>query len=57
MLRSGKARTRAQSVRDVLEVDLALTLGRLSHGDDVDVVALFRMNDGHGDLAKEAQAG
>src|SRR3989304_5067355 len=45
MSRSRWALTRTQSVRDVLRVDFPLTLGRLSHRDDVDVVALFRVND------------
>ena len=55
MSRSRWAVTRDQSVRDALEVDLALTVGRLSHRDYVDVVVLFGMNDGQDDLTEKPQ--
>ena len=55
MSRSRWAATRGQSVRDTLEVDFALTLRRLSHGDNVNVVTLFGVDDGHDDLAEKPQ--
>ncbi len=55
MSRSRCAATLGQLVRDALEVDLALTPGRLSHGDDVNVLALFGVDDGHDNLAEEPQ--
>ena len=55
MSRSRCAATRGQSVRDAFEVDLALTLGRLSHRDKVNVLALFGVNDGHNNLAEEPE--
>jgi len=55
MSRSRWAATLGQSVRDALEVDFALTLRRLSHGDDVNVVALFGVDNGDDDLAEKPQ--
>src|SRR5207244_8637795 len=55
MSRSRCAATLGQSVRDALEVDLALTLRRLSHGNDVNVLAVFGVNDGHDDLAEKPE--
>lgn len=45
--RSFREPTRAQSVREALEVDFALTPCRLSHGDHVDVIALLGVDEGN----------
>ena len=55
MSRSRWAATRGQSVRDALDVDFAFTLCRLSHGNDVNMVTRFGMDDGHDNLAEKPQ--
>ena len=55
MSRSRCAATLGQSVRDALEVDLALTPGRLSHGDNVNVLALFDVDDGYDNLLEQPE--
>src|SRR2546427_10467100 len=52
MSRSRCAATLGESVRDALELDLALAPGRLSHGDNVNLLALFGVKDGHANLAE-----
>ncbi len=54
--RSLIARTRFQSVSDLIDVDVLFIRGRLSHGNDTDGVCIFCMHDDHNDASERTYA-
>lgn len=55
MLRSFNARTRGQSVLEILEEEDFFMARRLPEGDDMDARRSFRVDEGHGDVCQEPQ--